>query len=195
MEQFRQNAVQYGCSQEEIDYIEEKMNKSNDNLVFNKKQFQVFCEHWKMFEGQCPGSWRFNVYPKSNGILIEYPCFPVIWMELVHISEKYQHYQPSFGPRFIEDIIKCWDKYKTNSGNLVLISDGRKEKIGHGYTDNKTYFNTFGLPEMTGFIGGGRVYHEPSARPMEPLEEIHSRHHDTVYDIDNRIVMVEGYRS
>ena len=48
---FRQNATQYGCSEEEMNYIENLLPLRNTNIVFTFKQFKVFCKYWRQYNG------------------------------------------------------------------------------------------------------------------------------------------------
>lgn len=181
VEIFRQNAKEYGCSKEEIKYIEDLLPLSNNHLIFTFEQFKAFCKYWSKYNGECPGLWNFSVHPKNHGFNLEGNAY----MSLIGISPSFHLYKPSFGPGFIDDLADCWKQFKNNHCKLVLLSDGRQGS-------HTTFFNTMGASEIRGFIGGGRSYHEPSARPMISLEEIHEQYGGRcTYNKSEKILVVK----
>lgn len=158
---YRQNAKAYGCPESEIEFLEKSFSLSDSNLVFTFKQFKAFCEYWIKYKGECPGSWSFRIHPKNNGINLENK----VYMSLIAISPTIKYFKPIFGPGFIDDIVKCWDRLKDKQCNLVVMS-----------IDGSASFHTICTDTINGFIGGGRVYYEPSACPMQTLEDMYKHH-------------------
>lgn len=174
VETFRQKAKEYGCSQEEIGYIAKLLPLSKGNLVFTFKQFEVFCDYWRQYKGICPGSWGFFVHPKNNGLRLSRCAQTEVYLSLIAISPTFPYYRPSFGPGFIESICEYQDKMhqdKMHQGKLVLLSEDRE-----GHNNNNSYISRLGAEDFSIFIGGGRLYCEEVARPMEDLKELHMRY-------------------
>lgn len=175
IESFREKAKEYGCSALEIDYIDNIISNTGGNkFLFTFPQFKAFCEYWRQYNGICPGSWGFTIYPKNNGIELGSKHFAGVSMTLMYLTSDL--YRASFGPGFIENVDKCWNRFKDTTNKLILLVDDR----------NDSGFYTLGYNRSKSFIGGGRCYCERVAQPMGSLEESH-RIFDGTLDAKERI--------
>lgn len=162
---FRQNAAKYGVSTEETQFVSDILGKFKTNLVFTFKQFQLFYEYWRKAFDMCPYSGSFRLYPKDCGLHLDGYTMSV-YIKLLALSSVY--YRPMFGPGFIDDLRMYYKAIKHNHGKLVVLSDDPIDRSN----PRNGMFSTFGQESDKLFIGGGRVYHEPSARPMGELADI-----------------------
>ena len=167
---FRENAEKYGVSEKEIQFVSDLFPKFRMTLVFTFKQFEMFYEQWRpLFDGNSYLK-SFFLYPKDRGLHIDGRT-DRLHIKLVALSSTY--YKPCFGPGFIGDLRKYYKTIKHNHGKLVVLSNDRIDDSDEYHSAGRGVFNTFGQKAGDLFIGGGRLYHEPSAQPMGELDDIY----------------------
>ena len=171
---FRKNATSYGCNEKEINYIENLLPLSNTNLIFTFEQFKSLRNYLQNYYHDNPRTLRFSLYPINNGFSVDNKIF----MTLISMSSK--KYQPVFGPRFINDIEKCYRKFSSSNEKLVLISECRG-------TLNHLFFNMFGKDEIMGSVTEGYMFNKPITNPMSDLHKLHEKNKTFTYNKQEKI--------
>ena len=169
---FRKNAEQYGCSEDEIQYVEQILSKWQTNIVFTFEQFKVFCEYWRQYLCIVPFGKYFFLYPKDNGLRLGLYDAPIIHMIVLALSTTL--YKPMICPGFIKQLDQYWNFVKDVHGKLVVLSDDRVDRSGASdYRCFNGRLDTFEGARIPIDIGGGRVYCESAAQPMGSMEKIY----------------------
>ncbi len=172
---FRKDAEQYGCSEDEIQYVEQILPKYRTNIVFTFEQFKVFCKYWRQYLGVVPFGKYFFLYPKDNGLRLGQYDAPIVHMTVLALSTTL--YKPMICPGFIKELDQYWNLVKNVHGKMVVLSDCRVWKYGpavNEYPDAR--LDTFGGARIPCEIGSGRVYCESAAQPMGSMEKIHQEY-------------------
>ena len=165
---FRKNSEQYGCSEDEIQYVEQILSKWQTNIVFTFEQFKVFCEYWRQYLGIVPFGKYFFLYPKDNGLRLGQYDAPIVYMTVLALSTTL--YKPMICPGFIKELDQYWNLVKDIHGELVVLSDDNRVLTGRRLT---AQLDTFEGARIPCNIGGGRVYCESAAQPMGSMEKIY----------------------
>jgi hypothetical protein len=165
---FRKNAEQYGCSEDEIQYTEQILSQYNTNIVFTFEQFKVFCEYWRQYLGVVPFGKYFFLYPKDNGLRLGQYDAPTVHMTVLALSTTL--YKPMVCPGFIEKLDQYWNFIKDSHGDLVVLSDDNKE-LSTGQRGG--WLSTFKGARIPCDIGGGGVYYDSAAKSMGSIEKMY----------------------
>lgn len=167
LERFEKLALEYGASQNEIDYIKSKMADCDTNIVFTSGQFDMFCKYWFKHRNASFYCGNFTLYPKNAGLEIKKFSGPTLNMELPYLTSWY--FKVNVGPAFINEVTDFWKEWidKSGSSKLVLMCNNSKTDGG--------YYNLHVFEEQTSrvFSGGGTCYYEPSAVPMISIEKMY----------------------
>ena len=164
---FRKNAQQYGCSEDEIQYVEQILSKWQTNIVFTFEQFKLFCEYWRQYLGIVPFGKYFFLYPKDNGLQLGRYDAPIVHMTVLALSTTL--FKPMICPGFIKELDRYWNLIKESHGKLIVLSDCNVVD----YRSISAQLDMFGGVKMPCVIGGGRIYCESAAQPMGTLEKIY----------------------
>ncbi len=117
----------------------------------------------------CPGMWSNFFYPLSGHVVFELDWPGRLVYPLLALSTNFSYYKWIYGPRFPIDWVKFSDMIKETDCNYILF----KEEEGHGmfYSVDSVSGEIY---QLSMFVGGGRMYHQPSAHPcgISPYDEV-----------------------
>ncbi len=141
------------------------------SFIMTWEQFEILSQLSMLPKSKiCPGMWKLQLHPKNGFIHCdESGMYSVIQMKLPHMTNEVPYFRMQFGPAF--PIRWCEIYEKINSLKVkplfVLYCYNDKDLLSSNewihYYDNSIEGNV----ASSIFCGGGRSYHEPSAKPCD----------------------------
>jgi hypothetical protein len=151
----------------ELLYITDKLKYSKNNVVMTRNQFHLLSLFLKPYIDQY-GSWSIEFHPKNS--CLKFGSSRYLCMKLVALSNKFNLFQAHVNGRFCTDLV-TFDESLPMDTKLVLLSNEVMDNNNPIRWSNGAYLYAYndanGISyEKATFIGGGRVYYEPSAKPL-----------------------------
>ena len=139
------------------------LNDGSTGFILTKNQFEHLRNILFKYSLQDCGLYKFQVHPKSGHILHtgytgEHFVYPT-----KGLSKDFKYYRWSFNGLFCKDWVYFYE----------LIQNIRCEYVAIKQNGDGDFFCAFDMDkkvhyEMQTHVGGGRLYHEPSAQAYEP---------------------------
>jgi hypothetical protein len=164
-----------------VDFRKEVINEEQINILLDKKgersgfivtrnQLNHLADVLKpCAEADC-GLWSFTLYPKSGHLTHSLGNF----VYPVRGLTKFRYFKWTFNRNFVKDLIYFRNVISNTDCDFILFYIKRESPMGDYIYAYDNYTN-MGY-KLRSFVGGGRLYHEPSAKP---------------YKIYNNIIVIE----
>jgi hypothetical protein len=177
-EQFLANQTKLSREDAEEFVKKTNMDSSKIGFIISRTQFAHIARNLKPMAKSSHGIWaNFQFHPKSKHIVFRDPVRVLCEVSGDHVyiplamTEAWDYFRWHVGPRFPEDWVSFNDMLDS-FGNFNYIVFMKIDDYDHFVT----YSNGKYMQKRT-HVGGGRGYHEPSARPWEPYGS-----HDKIID-------------